>query len=294
LDPEHGRTLGSGAVPPITNIDLDHVAVAVEHHIEAWPRFAGDLPPARWIGGGGTSGFASFQVEYANGMKVEVLEPYLVEQNDFLRRFLDRNGPGPHHLTFKVKDIAGALELAERSGYRPVGVNLSNAWWKEAFLHPKDAPGVVVQLAESNEGGDWGGENATPAWFPTPRTTRPAALVHVAHAVADLDEGRRLFIDLLNGTPTEPQTLDGITWIDLAWPGPGRIRLLTGTPLEAWLDGRTGRVHHLAFATEEPASIDGAHPTDEGPTFEVAPADNHGVRLRLNEHAASFAPRPLG
>jgi hypothetical protein len=278
----------------ITDIDLDHVAVAVETHTDAWPRYAGDLPPARWIGGGGTAGFASYQVEYANGMKVEVLEPFNVEHNDFLRRFLDRNGPGPHHLTFKVKSLTDALAEAERAGYRPVGVNLANAWWKEAFLHPKDAPGIVVQLAESNEGGDWGGDRENPAWLPAPRTERPAALVHVAHALADLDEGRRLFVDLLNGRPQAEGEDAGIRWIDLAWPGPGRVRLLAGAPLDAWLDGRAGRLHHLAFTTDDPATIEGARPTSEDGTFEVAPDDNHGVRLRLNAAAEPFASRPLG
>jgi hypothetical protein len=278
----------------IQDIDLDHVAVAVEHHTDAWPRYAGDLPPQRWIGGGGTAGFASYQVEYANGMKVEVLEPYLPEQNDFLRRFLDRNGPGPHHLTFKVKDLATALEQAEAAGYRPVGVNLANAWWKEAFLHPKDAPGIVVQLAESNEGGDWGGERETPAWLPKPRTAEPATLVHVAHALADLDEGRRLFVDLLDGATVGEGEDGGIRWVDLAWPGPGRIRLLTGAPLDEWLDGRAGRVHHLAFTTDDPATIDGALPATEDGTFEVDPAQNHGVRLRLTSDPSSFPSRPLG
>ena len=276
----------------IPDIDLDHVAVAVERHAEAWPRYGGDLP-SRWIGGGGTTGFWSAQVEYANGMKVEVLEPYLVEQNDFLRRFLDRNGPGPHHLTFKVKDLRGALELAEAAGYRPVGVNLTNAWWMEAFLHPKDAPGVVVQLAQSEQGGDWGNE-PTPDWFPAARTEAPATLVHVAHALADLDEGRRLFVDLLAGRVIAEGELDDIRWMDLAWPGPGRVRLLAGAPLDGWLDGRAGRVHHLAFATDDPATVAGAEATDRDGTYEVPPEANRGVRLLLNARAEPFATHPLG
>lgn len=156
LAPQHGGTLGSENDPGTDpDVDLDHVAVAVEQQAVAWPRYGGDLP-STWIGGGGTPGFRSAQVEFANGMKVEVLEPYLVEHNDFLRRFLDRNGAGPHHLTFKVKDIVGAIARAEEAGYRPVGVNLADDFWKEAFLHPKDAPGVVVQLAQQADGGDWG------------------------------------------------------------------------------------------------------------------------------------------
>lgn len=279
-------------MPAIPNVDLDHVAVAVERQAQAWPRYGGDLPSA-WVGGGGTPGFWSAQVQYANGMKVEVLEPYLEEQNDFLRRFLDRNGPGPHHLTFKVKDIVGAIALAEAAGYRPVGVNLSSDFWKEAFLHPKDAPGVVVQLAQQAEGGDWG-RDPTPDWFPDRRVDGPATLVHVAHAVADLAEGTRLFVDLLGGQPVGELDVDGVRAIDLAWPGPGRVRLLAGAPLDGWLDGRAGRVHHLAFAVEDPTGVPGATRPDGGAVAEVAPDANFGVRLRLAASAEPFRTSPLG
>src|SRR3712207_155681 len=179
----------------IADIDLDHVAVAAERQDDAWPRYAGELA-GEWIGGGGTPGFWSAQCRYANGMKVEVLEPYLVEQNDFLRRFLDRNGPGPHHLTYKVKDIVAALGEAESAGYRPVSVNLDDPNWREAFLPRKAAPGSVVQLAQSGGDGDW--TTPRPDDVPVP-TVAPAQLDRVVHAVARLDEGLRLFADLLNG-----------------------------------------------------------------------------------------------
>ncbi len=278
------------ASDPIPNIVLDHVAVAVEDQAAAWPRYAGDLP-STWVGGGGTPGFWSAQVKYANGMKVEVLEPYLPEQNDFLRRFLDHSGPGPHHLTFKVADIVEAIGMAEEAGYRPVGVNLEDAYWKEAFLHPKDAPGVVVQLAQSDDGGDWG-DDPTPDWFPTARTPTAATLVHVAHAVADLEEGRRLFVDLLAGVVDAEGRSDDATWLDLVWPGPGRIRLVTGRAVAPWIGERRGRVHHLAFATEEPMAVGGAKPTRQ--VFEVDPGDNLGVRLLLSNSPTPFVSAALG
>src|SRR5687767_2076773 len=77
--------------PMIPGIDLDHVAIATEDRDTVWPRYAGELG-GTWVSGGESAGFAAAQVRYANGMKVEVLEPWGVEQNDFLRRFLDRNG----------------------------------------------------------------------------------------------------------------------------------------------------------------------------------------------------------
>ena len=71
-------------------------------------------------------------------MKVEVLEPNDVEHNDFLRRFLDRNGPGPHHLTFKVPDLAGALDVIRDQGYDPIGIDLA-VGGVEGVVHPPEA-----------------------------------------------------------------------------------------------------------------------------------------------------------
>jgi methylmalonyl-CoA/ethylmalonyl-CoA epimerase len=251
---------------PFEDIDLDHVAVAVEDHAEAWPRYAGDLAGA-WVSGGESFGFAAAQLRYANGMKLEVLRPANVEQNDFLRRFLDRNGPGPHHLTYKVNDIRAGMAAAEAAGYRPVNAQLDDPNWKEAFLHPKDAPGVVVQLAQAS--GDW--QSPPPPELPAPRAARPAALVHVAHAVADLDEGLRLFEGLLSGRRVAEGDDAETRWIELGWKGPGRVRLVQPTAdgdVARWLEGRPGRVLHLAFEVDGPEAV-------------IEPGENLGTRLRL-------------
>lgn len=242
------------------DIDLDHVAIAVERHTDAWPRYAAELA-GEWVSGGDAIGFAAAQLRFSNGMKLEVLEPANVHMNDFLRRFLDRNGPGPHHLTFKVSDIHEGIELAESAGYRPVNAQLDDPNWKEVFLHPKDAPGVVVQLAQAS--GTW--ESPPPPALPA-GDGAPAALAHVAHAVADMDEGLRLFEGLLQGERVASED----NWVELGWKGPGRVRLVELGPNDDRLGGRPGRVLHLAFAvpglSEERV---------------VEPDDNFGTRLRM-------------
>ncbi len=263
-------TNGIGAV-------LDHVAVAAERASELWPRYAGELA-GEWLGGGETAGFYSAQVVYSNGMKLEGLEPRHVEENDFLRRFLDHTGPGPHHLTFKVPDIEDAIATTEAAGFPLVGVNLEDPRWKEAFVHPKAACGIVVQLAQSD--GEWELE-PRPVDLPAPRTDRPARLDHVAHAVADPGRARELFQGLLGGDPLADGGDRTQAWMDLGWSSGGVVRMVTpleGGPLRDWIGDRPGRLHHLAFTAPRPEALDGAIPAGNG-TMEVPPEANLGVRL---------------
>lgn len=265
---------------------LDHVAIAVERWADAWDRLGLALG-GRWVAHGFGPGFAPAQVAFAGGMRVELIQPHDVGRNDFLRRFLDRSGPGPHHLTYKVDDLAEALTELGRFGLRPVAVDLSDPAWKEAFLHPKDAAlGVVVQLAESGtpDGEAHGGH-------PPPRppdlaepATATATLVRVAHVVADLAHARRVFEGLLGGEEIDCGRDEGATWVELAWPQSMRLRLLHPTdgegPLASWLAGRPGRVHHLAFACDDPPGVPGAVPLADG-AWELPPDAATGTRFVL-------------
>jgi hypothetical protein len=264
----------------IRGANFDHVAVAGESGHDLEDRYGGQLG-GQPLAGGRSPGFIWAQLEYVNGAVVEMLEPDRVEENDFLRRFLDRNGPGPHHVTFTVPRFEVALEEARAAGYAPVGIDESQRDWKEAFLHPRDAPGVVVQLAESHE------HPEHPVHSPS---TRPAEFVYVAHAVRSLEEGLRLFERLLGGVRAGGGTGPGYRWVELGWAGPGRIRLLEPTgpgALDEWLGDRAGRVHHLAFSVAEPAAVPGAVERDGH--WGVEPDGNLGTRLILVAGAASLA-----
>ncbi len=285
--------MSPGDVPsPIDGATLDHVAVAVERWSDAWPRYVGQLG-GRWHSGGLNAGFGPAQLGFANGARLELLQPWQPQDNPFLRRFLDSNGPGPHHMTFKVDDIGAALKAVAAEGFNPVGVDLTDPGWKEAFLHPRQAGGIVVQLAQAE--GQW--TSPPPQGFPTHRAEPAASLLHVAHVVADIHRGLALFHGLLGGViHRSGLSPDGSwTYAELAWHGPLRVRLITSVPgvegpLPAWLGKRPGRVRHLAFAHgssgrirsekdvsafPEPGLLDG----EDGQIIE--PEHNLGTRLVL-------------
>ncbi len=262
---------------------LDHVAVAVEGWADAWPRYAVELGGA-WSSGGLNVGFGPAQLRYANGARVEILQPFRPQDNPFLRRFLDRHGPGPHHLTFKVPDLAEALDLARDAGLAPLGVDLSSPDWKEAFLHPRQATGIVVQLAQADHA--W--ESPAPEGFPAARRDPPASLLRVTHAAAELGAGLALFEGLLGGRRVREGGAPDRTWdfVDLEWPGPPALRLVSphpstravagADPLRAWLGDLSGRMHHLVFALA-PGGPGAAQPVPAGTDDRPAGTDVPGL-----------------
>jgi methylmalonyl-CoA/ethylmalonyl-CoA epimerase len=124
---------------------FDHIAIALPRMADAASFLSGELggvPDA-----GQPSGvFAWGTYRFEGGGSIEIMEP--AGPSGFLHRFLSERGPGFHHLTFKVPSIAEACARAESAGYGIVGRDDSDPEWKEAFLHPKQALGIVVQFAE--------------------------------------------------------------------------------------------------------------------------------------------------
>lgn len=65
-------------------------------------------------------------------------------------RFLERNGPGVHHVGYGVADVAATLEDLKGLGVRVVDDHPrpGSRGCTVAFLHPKGAMGVLVELVE--------------------------------------------------------------------------------------------------------------------------------------------------
>ncbi len=201
------------------NHDLDHVALGLR---AAQPVLDGlvERLGAEVVHGGFGPGFRGVQVRVgAEGMVVELLEPHMTEVTDFLVRFLDRHGEGPHHLTFLVDDLAAEIDRLRRIGIEPLGIDLTNPVWKECFLLPEVAHGTVVQVAETTlkglefEGLDW----PSSWWEEPPSRGRVAAtLRRVVLGTPEPETASEFFAGALGGTP------DGD---DLVWSSGGRIRI---------------------------------------------------------------------
>jgi methylmalonyl-CoA/ethylmalonyl-CoA epimerase len=65
--------------------------------------------------------------------------------------FLARRGEGMHHVAFRVADLDAALDAAQAAGMTPLaGAGRPGAHGgRVAFLHPRSANGVLVELVEA-------------------------------------------------------------------------------------------------------------------------------------------------
>jgi len=198
----------------VAETQLDHVAFAVPRGEGVVPLVVGELGGRERDVGPGV-GFRWWQWEFEGGGALEILEPD-GPPDGFLHRFLAaRGGPGPHHVTFKVPDLPAAMERARAMGHDVVGYNAASPSWMEAFLHPKRAQGIVVQIVESHPDlADWPDDGtwtfpAAPA-DPPP----PVRLLGVRLAARSEESARAQWQQLLGGACT--RDAEGLCF---HWPG---------------------------------------------------------------------------
>jgi methylmalonyl-CoA/ethylmalonyl-CoA epimerase len=174
---------------------IDHLAVGLWSFDDAVPVVVEAL--GGQLGRGGPSpGFDWRTWTFRDGGALEVIVP-TGPADGFLHRFLRARGPGIHHVTFYVPDLREACDRAESLGYDIVGYDDSDRGWQEAFLHPKQASGIVVQLASSSPEHEAEGYG----WDPPPQQAgapEPVTLVGLRTA-APRAAAQKLWGELLLG-----------------------------------------------------------------------------------------------
>lgn len=78
---------------------------------------------------------------------LELLEPL---ESGTVQRFLDREGPGLHHVAVRTDDIRTALNNAEAMGIKLIDdeARPGARGHRVAFLDPKSTGGMLVELVE--------------------------------------------------------------------------------------------------------------------------------------------------
>jgi methylmalonyl-CoA/ethylmalonyl-CoA epimerase len=126
---------------------IDHVAVAVTDIDEALAKWKGvlglDVRERETV--------ASQKTEAAllpiGSSNIELISP---KGNDGLAKFLDKKGPGLHHIAIEVEGIEEALALLKSLGIPLIDETPRNGarGHKVAFVHPKATGGVLIELVE--------------------------------------------------------------------------------------------------------------------------------------------------
>ncbi len=83
--------------------------------------------------------------------EIELLEP--LSQESGVARFMERRGPGMHHICFEVDDIENMLDRMKTAGIPLINEDptIGTGGKKIAFVHPKGTGGVLVELYELTE-----------------------------------------------------------------------------------------------------------------------------------------------
>ncbi|GAA4874476.1 VOC family protein [Actinomycetospora straminea] len=126
----------------------DHVAVAVRDPREGVALFV-DALGGRFLFGGDNDqqGIRIVQVVLPGGMKIELISP--LRDDAPVARFLEKRGPGVHHITLVFADVEVAVARLTACGYEVVDVDLSAPHWREAFVRPRSGLGTLLQLADT-------------------------------------------------------------------------------------------------------------------------------------------------
>jgi methylmalonyl-CoA/ethylmalonyl-CoA epimerase len=126
---------------------IDHVSIAVNDIDRAhdfFKKMAGVVAGASAI-----DNHMEFEWEIFSAgdlSRLELMHP--TGPNSFLTNFLSDKEGGVHHITFETPDIQKTKSKLDEYRIPYFGFNDSDETWKELFIHPKDAFGVLIQIAQ--------------------------------------------------------------------------------------------------------------------------------------------------
>jgi methylmalonyl-CoA epimerase len=132
---------------------LDHIGIAVASIEEALPAYRAVLDlEVSHVEEVPAEGVRVAFLPISGGGAIELLEPTRGSGSP-VARFLERRGPGVHHLSFRVPDCRAAIRGAEAAGIRalPPAPRPGSRESLVAFFDPRDTGGVLIEVYERRD-----------------------------------------------------------------------------------------------------------------------------------------------
>lgn len=132
---------------------IDHISLAVNDYEKARIFFTEllKLVPGA-CGRDEQNGFFWQLFSCGDLSRFEIIAP--LKNGSFLDGFLKGKTGGVHHVTFQVDDIRATARRLDYMGVPHFGLNDKYDNWKELFIHPRDAFGLLIQFAQFKPA-DW-------------------------------------------------------------------------------------------------------------------------------------------
>lgn len=127
---------------------IDHLGIAVRSLEEA-SRFYRDVLGLEC---GGSEEIPDQKVRVVffqvGEVRIELLEPTV--DNSPIARFLEKRGPGLHHVAYRVEDLPATLAALKSTGVKLIDEAPRNGahGMKIAFAHPKSTEGILTEFCE--------------------------------------------------------------------------------------------------------------------------------------------------
>lgn len=131
-------------------IKINHIGLAVESIEQALGAFSDGMGLSLSSQGYVSSDAVRVAFLPIGESRLELLEP--VGETGPVQKFLANRGQGVHHICLEVEDLPGLLAQLRNNGVELIdnvprpGAHGSMV----AFVHPKSANGVLIELVESN------------------------------------------------------------------------------------------------------------------------------------------------
>ena len=127
---------------------IRHLGIAVDsikERLPVWESFGLKLHHTEKVD---SEGVTTAHLKVGN-YEIELLEPMGKETP--VGKFIDKKGPGIHHLALEVDDIEKTIVKAKKNGLEPIGEAPRQGAENTlvAFFHPKDTGGVLLEIVQN-------------------------------------------------------------------------------------------------------------------------------------------------